>query len=131
MSESGEGAAWCIFDSKSESNEVIQCSSKEYAMETHDNDLINECRQFSKNYFTKEGSFVCNYSVKLDKRFESPLSDFDLLLKVVEKTVLEDKIVYFVMDETDSCELHTYRYFNYVNKGDVIRLRSFKLYQEY
>jgi len=32
-----------------------------------------------------------------------------------------------VQDETDGCELHAFKYFNFVEVNDVIRLRSFKV----
>lgn len=56
-------------------------------------------------------------------------SDCDALVKIIEKQELEDKIVYYVMDETDGCELHAYRYFNFFEINDVIRIRAVKLFE--
>ena len=124
-----EGASWVIFDQDSEETSAVKCSSKEYALESHDTILVNQLRAFSKNYFAKANSYVSMFERRLKDRNESPLSDYDLILRVVEKKVLDDKVVLFVLDETDSCELHVYKYFDFVNVGDVIRVRSFRLYE--
>ena len=83
-----------------------------------------------KSYFSQENSLIYNYQVKLGERIRDPLMEGDLVVKVVHKEELEDKIVYFVMDETDACELHTYKYFNFVSVNDVIRIRSYRLYDK-
>ena len=53
--------------------------------------------------------------------------DYDLLLQVVFKKEYEDKIIYYVQDETDSCELHAYKYFNFLEIKDVIRVRNIRI----
>ena len=56
--------------------------------------------------------------------------DGDVVLQIIHKTELDDKIVYFVQDETDGCELHTFKYFNFLEVNDVIRLRSYKTFDK-
>jgi hypothetical protein len=56
-------------------------------------------------------------------------SDCDALVKIIEKQELEDKIVYYVLDETDGCELHSYKYFNIFQINDVVRIRAVKLFE--
>jgi len=34
----------------------------------------------------------------------------------------------FIQDETDGCELHTYKYYNFIQDNDIIRVRSFKIF---
>ena len=53
--------------------------------------------------------------------------DYDLLLQVVFKKEYEDKIIYYVQDETDSCELHAYKYFNFLEIKDVLRVRNIRI----
>ena len=55
-------------------------------------------------------------------------SDRDLLVHVVKKVELDDQLVFFIQDETDGCELHTYKYFDFIKENDVIRVRSYKVF---
>ena len=52
---------------------------------------------------------------------------YDLLLQIVDKKEVEDKIIYYVQDETDGCELQTYKYFDFFEINEIIRVRSVKL----
>jgi hypothetical protein len=67
---------------------------------------------------------------KLASRNQATPGDNDVLVQVVYKTELDDKVVYFIQDETDGCELHAYKYFNFVEVNDVIRLRAFKVFDK-
>ena len=55
-------------------------------------------------------------------------SDKDLLVHIVKKVELDDQLVFFIQDETDGCELHTYKYFDFIKENDVIRIRSYKVF---
>ena len=44
------------------------------------------------------------------------------------KVELDDQLVFFIQDETDGCELHTYKYFDFIKENDVIRVRSYKVF---
>lgn len=37
-----------------------------------------------------------------------------------------DRILYFVQDETDSCELHALVYFNFLEPNDIVRVRNLR-----
>ena len=41
---------------------------------------------------------------------------------------LDDQLVFFIQDETDGCELHTYKYYDFIQENDVIRVRSYKVF---
>jgi len=51
------------------------------------------------------------------------------LVKIIEKKEADDKIIYFILDETDGCELHAYKYFNFFEINDIIRVRAVKLFE--
>ena len=55
-------------------------------------------------------------------------NDKDLLVHVVKKLELDDQIVLFIQDATDGCQLHTYKYYNFIKDNDIIRVRSYKVY---
>ena len=55
-------------------------------------------------------------------------SDKDLIVHVVKKVELDDQLVFFIQDATDVCELHTYKYFDFIKENDVIRIRSYKVF---
>ena len=67
------------------------------------------------------------YQIKLDSRLTDG-NDKDLLVHVVKKVELDDQLVLFIQDETDGCELHTYKYYNFIQENDIIRVRAFKIF---
>ncbi len=46
---------------------------------------------------------------------------------VLDKKEMGDRILYFVQDETDSCELHALFYFNFLEVNDVVRVRNLRV----
>ena len=41
---------------------------------------------------------------------------------------MDNHLILFIQDETDGCELHTYKYYNFIQENDVIRVRSYKIF---
>ncbi|MCQ2821381.1 MAG: hypothetical protein MJ252_29320 [archaeon] len=135
----GVMAAWTIFPGASvinkdgeivvEKNKLYEpklCSSSHYNFESQDEKLIDDLRNFMMDLFSKSEGIFYPFSQTLDKRNPTK-SDNDSLVQVIYKRELEDQIVYFVQDKTDGCELHTYKYYNFIDVNDVIRIRSFKI----
>ncbi len=123
---------WVIFQGASDLNSKeynpIACSSNSYTFEAQDKQKIDNFRSWIKIHFNTKGSIVYDREFKLINRNQS--GDNDVLVQVVYKTELDDKVVYFIQDETDGCELHTFKYFNFVDVNDIIRLRSFKVFDK-
>jgi hypothetical protein len=127
-------SSWCIFQGASDLNSKdynpIACSSSNYTFETQDKVRIDNLRSWIKIHFNSKNSLFYGKEFKLGNRTLSSPGDNDVLVQVVYKTELDDKVVYFVQDDTDGCELHAYKYFNFVDVNDVIRLRSFKVFDK-
>lgn len=105
----------------------LASSSNNFKIEASDKKKIDSLRTWINTYFIEKKSLFYNFETKLKDRFNSNnTNDGDVTLKVVYKNELDDKIIYHIMDETDGCELHAFKYFNFINENDVIRLRSFK-----
>jgi hypothetical protein len=82
-------------------------------------------------HFKEKKSLFYEKEAKLRDRLNNiSLVDNDVLLQVVYKQDFDDKVVYFVHDDTDGCELHAFKYFNFIEVNDVIRLRSFKVIEK-
>jgi hypothetical protein len=125
--------SWCIFsgtDTTSKEYTPVACSSNNYTFESFDRQKIDQLRSWVKIHFKERRSLYYGKEAKLIERNTSSQLDNDVLLHVVFKTELDDKVVFFVQDETDGCELHTFKYFNWVEVNDVIRLRSYKIYDK-
>ena len=88
---------------------------------------IEIIRNLVKSYFPLENSLkYTNQNTLINSVIEG--SDKDLLVHVVKKIELDDQLVFFIQDETDGCELHTYKYFDFIKENDVIRIRSYKVF---
>lgn len=127
-------SSWCIFSGASDFNTKdytpLACSSNNYTFEAFDRQRIDFLRSWIKIHFKERNSLFYGYESKLANRHSLNTFDNDVTVQVIYKTELEDKVVYFVQDETDGCELHTFKYFNFLDVNDVIRIRSFKTYDK-
>ena len=121
--------SWCIFAANPENDgdKPYLCSHKKYTYESQDKKNIESMRHLVKSYFPLQKSLVYANQNTLANRVKEG-SDRDLLVHVVKKVELDDQLVFFIQDETDGCELHTYKYFDFIKENDVIRVRSYKVF---
>ena len=119
--------SWCLYSVNNNIAEPIACSNKTYNIEEQDKENIETYKAWSKNYLGKNKSLVYPYQIKLEERNEEG-NDKDLLAHVVKKVETNDQIILFIQDETDGCELHTYKYYNFIKENDIIRVRAYKTF---
>jgi hypothetical protein len=117
-----EKSYWSIY--RNNINEPIMCSKRNFSFENYESKLISSLQKF---YLIKSKEIKYFKKVNLIERNEKG-SDNDLLVMIVNKIELEDQLVFDIQDETDGCQLHTYKYFNFVEINDVVRLRSYKVF---
>ena len=117
--------SWCLYSVNNNIAEPIACSNKTYNIEEQDKENIETYKAWSKNYLGKNKALVYPYQIKLEERNEEG-NDKDLLAHVVKKVETNDQIILFIQDETDGCELHTYKYYNFIKENDIIRVRAYK-----
>ena len=126
-------SSWCLFSGGSDffSREMnpYSCSHQHFTFEQQDRQIINTMRDWVRSYFNQEGSLFYSQENQLNNRINAG-SDYDALVQVVHKVELSDQIVFFVQDETDGCELHTFKYFNFIEVNDIIRIRSYKVFDK-
>ena len=121
--------SWCIFAANNETDgdNPYLSSHKKYTYESQDKKNIEIIRNLVKSYFPLENSLkYTNQNTLINSVIEG--SDKDLLVHVVKKIELDDQLVFFIQDETDGCELHTYKYFDFIKENDVISIRSYKVF---
>jgi hypothetical protein len=119
--------SWCLYHSNSNTNEPYACSNKKYSVETQDKPNIEGIKNWVKNYLGIDKSLKYPMQIKLVNRIQEG-NDKDLMAHVVKKVEAENHLILFIQDETDGCELHTYKYYNFIQENDIIRVRSFKLF---
>ena len=119
--------SWCLYSVNNNIAEPIACSNKTYNIEEQDKENIETYKAWSKNYLGKNKALVYPYQIKLEERNEE-VNDKDLLAHVVKKVETNDQIILFIQDETDGCELHTYKYYNFIKENDIIRVRAYKTF---
>lgn len=121
---------WLVFSGSSYSDKKedspIACSITNYNFDDADLKILSEYRAWLKNYFRQKESLIFPKEIKLMNR-NSDSSDYDILLMVVNKKQVDGRVLYLVQDETDSCELHTTKYFNFLDQNDIIRVRNIRL----
>ena len=119
--------SWCIYSVNNNNNEPYLCSNKKFSVEEQDKQIIENNKNWIKNYLIKDKSLIYPYQIKLENRINDG-DDKDLLVHVVKKVELDDQLVLFIQDETDGCELHTYKYYNFIQENDIIRVRTYKIF---
>ena len=119
--------SWCLYSVNNNTLEPYACSNKKYTIEEQDKENIETYKSWSKSYLGKNKSLAYPYQINLKERNEEG-DGKDLLAQVVKKVELGDQIVLFIQDDTDGCELHTYKYYNFIKENDIIRVRSYKTF---
>ena len=119
--------SWCIYSTNNNSNEPISCSNKKYTVESQDKQIIENMKAWAKNYLNIDKSLKYPLQVNLINRINDG-NDNDLLVHVAKKVELDEQIILFIQDATDGCELHTYKYYNFIQENDIIRVRSYKIF---
>ena len=119
--------SWCLYSVNNNTLEPYACSNKKYTIEEQDKENIETYKSWSKSYLGKNKSLAYPYQINLEERNEEG-DGKDLLAQVVKKVELGDQIVLFIQDDTDGCELHTYKYYNFIKENDIIRVRAYKTF---
>ena len=117
-----EKSYWSIYGY--DINEPIMCSKNNFSFENYELKIISSLKKF---YLLNSNKINYSKKVNLIERSEKG-SDNDLLVMIVNKTELEDQLVFDIQDETDGCQLHTYKYFNFIEINNIVRLRSYKVF---
>ncbi len=102
-----------------------------FTFESQDRFKIDNLRSWIRIHFSTNNSLFYGKEFKLINRSQSSPGDNDVLVQIVQKREFDDQIVYFIQDESDGCELHTFKYFNFLDVNDVVRIRSFKVADRY
>ena len=119
-----EKGSWCVFDG--DNYTIYGGSSSSIPFEQRDFDNVASLSQFYKSLVGEENVLYARNEKLINRKDD----DRDAIVLVAGKEELDDKVVFFVQDETDACELHAFKYFNFVNVGDVIRVRSYRLFNQ-
>ena len=119
--------SWCLYSLNNNTTDPYACSNKKFIVESQDKQIIEDNKTWVKNYLNKDKALIYPYQIKLESRLNGG-NDNDLLVHVVKKVELDDQVVLFIQDETDGCELHAYKYYNFIQENDVIRVRAYKLF---
>ena len=119
--------SWCLYHSNSTNNEPYACSNKKYTVESQDKLNLEGLKKWVRTYMGIDKSLKYPMQIKLENRTKEG-NDKDLMLHVVKKLEADNHLILFVQDETDGCELHTYKYYNFIQENDIIRVRSYKIF---
>ena len=121
--------SWCIFSLEDQKNDPYSCSHQTFTFESQDIKYIQSFRKWGQTYLALKNSLIYNKQKNLSDRLNEG-SDNDLLVQVVKKVELDDQIILYIQDETDGCQLHTYKYYDFIKEGDLIRVRNYKIFNK-
>ena len=119
--------SWCLYQSNSNNQEPYACSNKKYSVESQDKLNLEGLKKWVKSYMGIDKSLKYSKEIKLENRIKEG-NDKDLMVHVVKKVEVDNHLILFIQDETDGCELHTYKYYNFIQENDIIRVRSYKIF---
>lgn len=116
---------WCIF-SVIKAIEPYYYSHSRYPYELQDKKIIEYFREYAPNYVGIENSLIYPGEKLLINRFNNNECG-ETLVCIIKKVELEESFIFFIMDESDGCELHTHKEFDYLKENDVVRINNFKV----
>lgn len=117
-------SSWALFDLFSNSHEATQASQGNLVMEKYDIQKINYLRQWAINYFLNENSLIYPKTKLL--REVTNTDDCDIIVLVVDKkrNIDDNSYYYSVVDQSTTSNLICSDAYNYINAGDMLRIRS-------
>ena len=119
---------WCIF-SVLNAIEPYYYSHSRYPYELQDKKIIEYFKEYAPNYVGIENSLIYPGEKLLINRFDKK-GEGEAVVCIIKKIELEESFIFFIMDETDGCELHTHKEFDYLKENEVIRINNFKIINE-
>ena len=119
--------SWSLYSTNGNSDDPYSCSNKKFTVETQDRQIIDNTKVWVKKYLSIDKSLKYPLQINMINRINDG-NDNDLLVHVAKKVELDDQIILFIQDATDGCELHTYKYYSFIQENDIIRVRSYKIF---
>ena len=119
---------WCIFNPK-KAIEPYYFSHSRYPYELQDKKIVEYFREYLPNYLSLKNSLIYPNEKLLINRFENK-EHCESIVCIIKKLELDDRYIFFIMDESDACELHTHQEFEYLKENDVVRINDYKVINE-
>ena len=118
---------WCIF-SVLKAIEPYYFSHSRYPYELQDKKIIEYFKEYIPNYLKIENSIIYpKEKLLINRNKKKEKENFETTVYVIKKVELEDRFIFFIMDESDGCELHTHKEFDYLNENEVVRINNLKV----
>ncbi len=117
-----EKSYWRIY--RNNIYDPLMCSKHDFSFDFNESSIISYLFEY---YLFISNKLKYPKKINLIDRNEKG-SDNDALVMIVNKTELDDQLVFDIQDDTDGCQLHTYKYFNFIEVNDVVRIRAFKIF---
>ena len=121
-------SSWCLFSGKPDNDIKIStpllCSHSTCFVDGQELEILNGIRKWLFSNFQLKNSLVYPNDVKLkDKKSDNHLND--TVVQIVSKYEYPDSIVYLIQDETERCAIYSFKYFNFFEVSDIIRITNY------
>lgn len=121
-------SSWCLFSGKPDNDIKIStpllCSHSSCFIDGQELEILNGIRKWLFSNFQLKNSLVYPNDVKLkDKKNDNQLND--TVVQIVSKFEYPDSIVYLIQDETERCAIYSFKYFNFFEVSDIIRITNY------
>ena len=121
-------SGWCLFsghpDSENKISTPLMCSHSNCIVDAQDVDILQGIRKWLGQNFQIKNSLVYPNDVKLESKKKGGQLN-DSVVQIIHKYEHNNKIVYIVQDETERCEMHSLKYFNFFEVNDIVRLTNY------
>lgn len=121
-------SGWCLFSGNPD-NEIkistpLLCSHSNCIVDSQDVEILQGIRKWLGQNFQIKNSLVYPNDVKLEsKRQGGQLNDS--VVQIIHKHEHNNKIIYIIQDETERCEIHSLKYFNFFEVNDIVRITNY------
>lgn len=103
----------------------VATSNPNYLIEPYDTQMIDFLRKWTIQYMFEKNSLFYPKTISVNQINELS-NENDLTVIVANKETKDDLIIFTMLDETDMCSLQCSISYDYINIGDVVRVRSLK-----
>lgn len=117
-------SSWTLFGGIENKNEYPLSSSKtNFDLKEYDLKALKEVKKWMKIYFQINDSLIYSDDVKLkNKKIREKNSS---IVQILNKIEYNNEIIYLIQDETERCLFTAFKYFNFFEEGDVLRINNY------
>ena len=117
-------SSWTLFEGiETEEIKILQSSKLNFDFPDYAREILKKIKSWLVPYIQIKNSLIYPDDIKLNIKREHTYNNS--IAQIINKYDNSNMIIYLVQDETERCQIKVFKYFNFFEVGDVIRISNY------